>query len=35
MDKTLYKQLENHMLLCMDNSAHGKDHVSIRRFAIS
>ncbi|MBD5534882.1 MAG: HD domain-containing protein [Lachnospiraceae bacterium] len=27
MDKTLYKQLENHMLLCMDDSAHGKDHV--------
>ncbi len=27
MDKTLYTQLENYMLKCMDDSAHGKDHV--------
>lgn len=27
MDKTLYGQLENHMLLCMEDSAHGRDHV--------
>lgn len=27
MDKALYTQLENYMLECMDDSAHGKDHV--------